>query len=357
MSEYPAIRDYLYELARVLEAGPTERERILAEAEDHLVEAANQLRAVSTTWEDAERAAIERFGSAGEIATRYEDERKLRVGQSQKWRWFAAPAAAVSLLLAAAAILLTNHAAEEPPAGARGAAPKEREFTAVKLATVYNELGEVHSITARVEAFRADGSRFFMSPPQNDGVAQRPRSQDLRYVEDRTKRLSAMILPGERMVSSFSVPETESWGTRSYPEPKLCSYLLEALDSDPPSERAVMRGYEVRKHTFGADGSHEVWVAPELDCYEMSSTQWRLDVNRRKSRIAMVAEAVFIREGDPPAEYFDVPADFRECPPSELMQTAEKSLDLVTANTDDEARRRIYELADKRYLRFRVQRQ
>jgi hypothetical protein len=162
-----------------------------------------------------------------------------------------------------------------------------------------------------------------------------------------------MILPEQRLVSSLPIPDKVIRGTRNYSESKRCSYLLEALDGDPESEHAGMLGYEVRKHTFGANWSNEVWVAPDLDCYEMRSTAWRAAAGATQRRIALSTETVFVTEGEPLSEYFALPAGFREGPPFEIFRAASKPNGVASANHVNEADRRFYRLADERYHRIR----
>jgi hypothetical protein len=76
MPEFPTIRAYLDELAKTLGAAPQERERILAEAEDHLIEAAERLRAEGVARDEAERIAVARFGLPREVASKFAMERR-----------------------------------------------------------------------------------------------------------------------------------------------------------------------------------------------------------------------------------------------------------------------------------------
>ena len=352
MSKRQAIRAYLDELAKALEAGSPERDRILAEAEDHLVETVERLRADGISPDEAARVALARFGSPREVAARFVMERKVIDRGMRNWQLVGPIGAAVLVLIAAGVLLVGNRGSEREAIGDRGQNPKSKAFTAVKVLTVYNESGEIGSFRTQIEAFRSDGSKFSMSPTRNGGVASRPRSPELRFIEDRTQRLTAMLLPEQRLVSSLPFPDTatRAW---SYPEPRMCSFLLEALDSDPESERAVMLGYEVRKHTFGAGGSNEVWVAPDLDCYEMRSTIWRTDPDSHERRVVGESETVFVAKGEPPSEYFALPAGFRECPPSEIFRAASKPNGVASANHANEADRRFYQLADERYRRIR----
>ena len=63
------VRDYLASLSRELRVGPLRRRRILAEVEDHLLEAADR---------EGEGAAIDRFGPVEEVASRLNRQWRVR---------------------------------------------------------------------------------------------------------------------------------------------------------------------------------------------------------------------------------------------------------------------------------------
>jgi hypothetical protein len=63
------VREYVAALSRDLRVGPRRRRRILAEVEDHLSEA---------SAEQAEEAAIERFGPVEEVASRFNRQWRVR---------------------------------------------------------------------------------------------------------------------------------------------------------------------------------------------------------------------------------------------------------------------------------------
>lgn len=349
MREYPAIRAYLDELAKELAARSPECDRMLKEAQDHLLEAAAQVCAEGIAQGEAERIAVARFGSPREVASRFAMEHRSGDDRVARRPWIALSiAASLLVLIAAGVVLIGQRDLQREPVAERGERRRSSEFTAVKVSTVYGESGELRSLITRIEGFRSDGSTFSQSPSQNGGLVLRPKSPELRSVEDRAKRISAMILPEQQLVSSRPMPGTIR-GARSFSESERCSFLLEALDSDPRSEWDVMLGYEVRKHTFGADGRHESWVAPALDCYEMRSTSWWDAAGTSPRRIAMTTETVFLTEGEPPAEYFDIPVGFRECPPSEIFQTAWVAMETHTGGQN----RRFYQQADEQYYRIR----
>jgi hypothetical protein len=71
---------YLDELAGRLRVGPTRARRLLSEAEEHLRDTATREAAAGVADPDAERIAIERFGSAREVARAANGPFATRVG-------------------------------------------------------------------------------------------------------------------------------------------------------------------------------------------------------------------------------------------------------------------------------------
>lgn len=346
MREYPAIRAYLDELAKALAARSPECHRMLTEAEDHLLDAAAQMRTEGMPPDEAERAAAGRFGTPSEVAARWATGRDFAPDRKTRWRSTALPVTAALLLMVAAILFVgvrgpgERMAAVAPPGGAAKA------FTAVKVETLYNESGEIRLAITRTEVFRSDGSSYSTSRSRNGGQTEWPPLLQLTSISDPTKRVTAMLLPGQGLVSSLPLPAPRKWST---PSPRMCSYLLDALDRDPNSGRAEILGYEVRQHTFGPEGTQEVWVAPDLDCYEMRVTNWHADRATGKRYAALVSEVVFVAEGEPPVEYFDMPAGFRECPPSEILRSVRKAMDHRTAENNSQ----FYQRADEQYYRVR----
>ncbi len=68
MTEPPTIDSYLDELADFLAVSPRRARRILAEVEDHLISARESLVDAGFEIADAEREAVDRFGSAASVA-------------------------------------------------------------------------------------------------------------------------------------------------------------------------------------------------------------------------------------------------------------------------------------------------
>ena len=101
MSEPTAIAEYLSVFARVLRVGPLQRRRILDEVEDHLREAARSEQAAGAPAIEAERRAIERFGSPARIAEAFRElEEARKPGFGFAFLWISVSAASVGALLA-----------------------------------------------------------------------------------------------------------------------------------------------------------------------------------------------------------------------------------------------------------------
>lgn len=350
MSEYPAIRAYLDELAKELAARSPECDRMLKEAEDHLLEAAGQLRADGMAATDAERAAVARFGAPPEVADRWAAGRKPESFAKVRW-WTAVPLAAALLSFAVATLFVGYRGSDRRAATSAETSAPAKAFTAVKVETLYSESGEVRSSSTQTEAFRSDGSEYSASRRRNGGLMEWAVAPELVSIWDPTKRITAMVLPGRGLVSSQPMPAFSLRKWRSTPA-KMCSYLLDALDLDPNSATGEILGYRVRQHTFGPEGRQEVWVAPDLDCYELRSTNWHIDSGTGKRYAALISEVIFIAEGEPRAEYFAIPAGFRESPPSEIFRSAWQAMGHQTADHN----RQFYQRADEQYYRIRSDR-
>jgi hypothetical protein len=256
------------------------------------------------------------------------------------------PVAAALVLIAAVVLFIGDRGSGEPTVAVAQPGGAAKAFTAVKVETYYSESGEIRLSTTQTEAFRSDGSRFSTSRSRNGGQTEWPPPLGLISISDSTKRLTAMVLPGQGLVSSLPMPALRKWSSTP---PKTCSYLLDALDRNPNSGTDEILGYTVRQHTFGPEGRQEVWVAPDLDCYEMGSTNWHIERATGKRYTARVSEVVFVAEGEPPSEYFAIPAGFRECPPSEIFRSAQKAMDHQTAENNSQ----FYQRADEQYYRIR----
>lgn len=105
------IDDYLGELLERLQLPARRRRRILAEVEDHLACAAADLHAEGLDAEQAERAAIERFGPAHELAQTFLEHEAARRGMraAQRGAFVVVGCAAAGLLDAMLRALAGGH--------------------------------------------------------------------------------------------------------------------------------------------------------------------------------------------------------------------------------------------------------
>ena len=78
MSGARPIDGYLAALVRELRVGAAQRRRVIAEVEDHLRTAAEKERAAGVGRGEAEEAALERFGPAEDIASRFNRDWRVR---------------------------------------------------------------------------------------------------------------------------------------------------------------------------------------------------------------------------------------------------------------------------------------
>jgi hypothetical protein len=74
MNDSRVIAEFLSELQNELRSHPRLAERIVTEAQDHLLEAAQRLQAGGLPPEEAEREAVTRFGSPEDVARQFETE-------------------------------------------------------------------------------------------------------------------------------------------------------------------------------------------------------------------------------------------------------------------------------------------
>ena len=104
-----SIEAFLAQLRKKLQGDPIVLERILAETEDHLGEAVEQLQASGLPPAEAERQAIAKFGSPSEIARSYltepdrQEKRRFRFALT-RWRTLAAAGALVLLVFLGRAV-------------------------------------------------------------------------------------------------------------------------------------------------------------------------------------------------------------------------------------------------------------
>lgn len=77
MTDWDPIQAFLIELARRMPGETSRTSRVLEEVEDHLIEKTDELRRQGLDFEAARAAAVERFGTPGEVLHRFEIEAPL----------------------------------------------------------------------------------------------------------------------------------------------------------------------------------------------------------------------------------------------------------------------------------------
>lgn len=100
------IEDYLRELRTKLDVGPLRRRRILREIEGHLLDSVHEARIAGASRQEAERLAIERFGTVHTLASRFSEPSPRR--SRHLITSFASVAALGALLAATLTFAFTN---------------------------------------------------------------------------------------------------------------------------------------------------------------------------------------------------------------------------------------------------------
>lgn len=322
------VQSFLVELRERLRADPAVRDRILSETEDHLAEAIERLEKQGVPAADAVRQAIARYGSPAQIADAYaaeparqqEGDRRFMV---TRWKAFAAVAALVALVIVGS--LAWDDATVSPTPVAE--TQVQKPFTATSHMKFFDESGVERSSGTVVMYFRSDGSK---ATSGNGYVAVSGRSSQRfrsRSVVDRAANIHATVLPDYNLISTTRIPrrgdpEFFRWNISA---PKHCSILMSALEADPETERNNILGYEVLKHDYarGHHTFHEVWVAPELDCYELRSSVWELDLETgERKHLISTRDVVSVTEGEPAGDRFQLPESFEEAPPSRMIRAS-----------------------------------
>ena len=329
MTPRPEIQAFLAELREKLAEDPAVQERILAETKDHLAEAVERLEASVVPAAEAERQAIDKFGSPLEIARSYvvEQERhgeERRVWPLTKWRMIAAAAALVVLGIIGTAVF--RHITVELTRVIE--TDIQKAFTATRHFRVFDRSGVERGSGTLVQAFRADGSVAKSSSGNISLPGRQPEPVQIRTIDDRVADVYALVLPEQQMISSHRIPRQDEPG-RFYWDagpPEHCSILLSALESDPEAERNNILGYDVLRHDYGGWSNvfFEVWIAPELDCYELRSTAWRVDPETGERHVAATNDVVTVDEGEPDGGNFALPANYTESQPSEFGKVAKR---------------------------------
>ncbi len=243
------------------------------------------------------------------------------------WRTIAAAGALVALGFVAYAVSWEHNEVD----GTQNTANRvQKAFTATRHLEIFDANGVERGAGTVVDDFRSDGSKAKWSRGQVAGPRRQAKRIQFRTVDDRAADVYAAVLPEHNLISSHRLPQENEPGAYlwSVTAPQRCSILLSALEAGPETERNNVLGYEVLKHTYGwAGASLEVWVAPELDCYELRSTLWRVDAETGVKYVAATNDVVTVTEGEPRGDGFALPEDYTETQPSELAKVAKKMVE------------------------------
>ncbi len=332
MTPHFDIDAFLAELRERLPGDAGVRDRIVAEAEDHLGEAVERLQAGGIAAAEAERQAIAKFGTPSEIAQSYSAQQEQREeGRVRLFAGWRALAAAVGLvILGFVGRTMWKDGAADVTQRTENRLQIQKAFTATRHLKIFDISGVERGAGTVVDDFRGDGSKAKWSRGQVAGPSRQPERVQFRTVDDRVADVYAAVLPGHRLISSHRLPQEDEPGAYlwSVTAPKRCSILLSALEADKETARDNILGYEVLKHNYGWAGtSLEAWVAPELDCYELRSTVWRVDAETGVKYVGAVNDVVTVTEGEPEGNGFALPEDYRETRPSELARVAKKMVE------------------------------
>ena len=356
MSVHDAITRYLTELQAALPPNPALRDRVLAETKDHLEEAAASFGSESVSEDEAIAQAIASFGSAEEVAARFTAESRTR-----------RPLASLSWALAALMLLgLGGYGIFEYSGQpeAHQAAPVQNPFTATTVGKMFDEGGVGRATTTTVEAFRSDGSRSSRSDMHYSQPGQTLRPFTINTIVDRSTDRYAQFTSEHGLISSYPLPRGRKGGYQNpfhTTRPKMCSVLVSALESDPTTERSKILGFDVLFHDYGdfygdrPNGMfREVWVAPDLDCYELKGVARKGAADPTERAVVVSWEVISVAETDPSDVNFSIPSDLDEVPPSTIWTVAQNIAgSTMRAFTWSET---VRARADKRYREFRAAR-
>ena len=328
MTPRSEIQAFLAELREKLQEDLVIRDRILAETENHLGEAVEHLEASGVSPAEAERQAIGKFGTPSEIARSYAAEREKQGERSlwplTRWRMIAAAAVLVVLGFIGSAVLERDTVEQIQITETH----IQKAFTATRHFRVFDRSGVERGSGTLVQDFRSDGSVAKSSSGNISLPGHQPEPVQLKTIDDRAADVYALVLPEHHLISSHRIPRKDEPGGFLWhiAPPKHCSILLSALETDPETESNNILGYEVLRHDYGGWSNvfFEVWIAPELDCYELRSTAWRVDAETGRRHIAATNDVVTVNEGEPDGGSFALPGSYKESQPSEFGKVAEK---------------------------------
>ena len=199
------------------------------------------------------------------------------------------------------------------------AATSRTAFTARTLTIYSNPDGSEVARDSGIEAYKSDGSQAIELQRHLQIPGRPAESSEMRTILD---------LPARRKV--ISVPFVESKSTMALPD-ELAQHFSRRHDCLSTTERqsidlsptpGTILGYKVVKktETMPIDGMFmrfEVWVASELDCYQLRSTI--LDVTDPNAPVTRTqVEVVEIIPGEPDGSMFEIPSGFTERSPEDV---------------------------------------
>ena len=170
-----------------------------------------------------------------------------------------------------------------------------------------------------VEAYKSDGS-WATKLQRHVQIPGRPaESHKIRTIMDLSARQRVMVDPFTESKFTMALSDEEVRHLRTKHD---CYSTREnqSIDLNPPEETIL--GYRVVKkiETTPIDGEFmrfEVWVAPELNCYQLRSTI--LDVTDPNAPVILTqVEAVEIIPGEPDGSMFETPSGFTERSPEDI---------------------------------------
>lgn len=207
------------------------------------------------------------------------------------------------LLIMGLVLLLISGAANVWAACAAGSF---KPFTASVLTKYYTD-GKLVRTEVQLHAMRADGSMARLVQSVDD------KPGGMRIVFDVPRSLRVTIEPVTQSLTTYHWSPRETQNVRD--PSRGCRYA-----PDAPAD--AMFGVAVRKYgehwTAGPkEIDEEGWIAPSLGCYALSHSYRVSEFGQEVSHTT--SDVISITSGDPPAGLFEVPANYVERKPSEVM--------------------------------------
>ena len=192
-------------------------------------------------------------------------------------------------------------------------------FTARTLTIYNNPDGSEVVRESGVEAYRSDGS-WASNFQRRVQIPGRPaESHEVRYILDLPARRRVTIFPFAESKSTMALPD--EWA-RHFSTRHDCLGTTERQSIELSPSPGTILGYRVVKkiETRPIDGElmrFELWVAPELNCYQLRSID-RDVTDPTAPVIRTQLEVVEIIPGEPDGDLFDIPAGLTERSPEDV---------------------------------------